>query len=160
MIEGIINMLFGVVPISVSDELVTLTNAKLVFIEKRLEEIDRLRDEARGIKDRIAFKTTQVDGAWREIDALERAKAFLAGPVEVAAPEPSAEAMAVADDEIAAAIEAVALEIDDCNAADDAKKSCDVAVEAKRLRGDTHWPESKRPAKRRSRKADLATAEA
>lgn len=158
--RSLIELLFGVAPISVSDELATLINAKRVFIEQKRREDAGLLDEARVIKNRIAFNATEIASAEREIEALERAKAFLAGPVKTPIPEPSAEAMAVAEDEIAAAIEAVTLEIDDYNAADDAKKSYEVAVEAKRLRGDTHWPGPKRPAKRRSRKPDLVTAEA
>jgi len=158
--RSLIELLLGCAPISVSDELATLINAKQVFIEQKRREDAGLLDEARVIKNRIAFNATEIASAEREIEALERAKASLADPVKASIPEPSAEAMAVAEDEIAAAIEAVTLEIDDYNAADDAKKSYEVAVQTKRERGDIHWPEYKRPARRRSRKADLVAGEA
>lgn len=154
--RSLIKLLFGVAPISVSDELATLINAQRVFIEQKRREDAGLLDEARVIKNRIAFNATEIASAEREIEALERAKASLADPVKASIPEPSAEAMAVAEDEIAAAIEAIALEIDDYNAADDAKKSFEVSVEAKRLRGDTRWPEYKRPVKRQKADAEAA----
>lgn len=157
--RSLIELLFGIVPISVSDELATLINFKRVFIEQKRREDAGLLDEARVIKNRIAFNATEIACAEREIEALERAKAFLVGPVEASAPGPSADAFDIADEKIASAIDAFALELDGYDPADDAKKSYDLAVQVKRERGDTHWPEAKRPAKRRSRKADLVAAE-